>query len=634
MQISKDNIRLNGKTVLFNLIFLISSLNFGALSFFSIRNYRGFFIFAIIMCVISIFFRFEFETIRKSISVYKVIATIFIVVLTADTCYGTLLISDKAQYLASSMSLSIRTVFLWPTIISGIISAYFIQYLVCIIFDHLGNELKRLQDRLSEYQHIKKAFWTLVGIYLISISAIIRADVEYIDDMRRKADGYPGWEGFSRYLANILSKVINTNAYLADISPMTQIIAVFLLAVASLIVILTFTNNKKLSMWSVIAVLPLGISPFFLECLSYKFDAPFMALTILASVFPLLFLGTGTAFYVATVIVSVFITCTTYQAALGIFPVSIILLTFIKWLHKDEKDYLRLAALSAFGYLLGLIIYKVLIMRSFTAYVSSEIYSIREMPVGILSNLCRYLTFIYHDFDKKWLALILVMAISFIVLSVVKSKRSKWVTAVVSMLAVVITMCLSFGLYIVFVLPLFQCRAMYGFGVWLAILAVICTDYQKDCYRPVQVSRASCLALSWCFFVFSFVYGNALAEQQRYVDFRTEMVLSELNRLPEFNTDEVKNIQITGTVGASPIIQNMPQYNDGALKHLIQTTFAGDWEFNTFRFYNYYGLQKINVVTNLETKNLPVLSDSYYETIRGDNGNILVELKECYKLVH
>lgn len=37
------------------------------------------------------------------------------------------------------------------------------------------------------------------------------------------------------------------------------------------------------------AVVPLGLSPWFLECFSYKFDSPYMALSVLASVIPFIF---------------------------------------------------------------------------------------------------------------------------------------------------------------------------------------------------------------------------------------------------------------------------------------------------------------------------------------------------------
>jgi hypothetical protein len=34
---------------------------------------------------------------------------------------------------------------------------------------------------------------------------------------------------------------------------------------------------------------------------------------------------------------------------------------------------------------------------------------------------------------------------------------------------------------------------------------------------------AAVIALNWCFAVFAFTYGNALADQKRYIDFRTEI---------------------------------------------------------------------------------------------------------------
>lgn len=49
-----------------------------------------------------------------------------------------------------------------------------------------------------------------------------------------------------------------------------------------------------------------------------------------------------------------------------------------------------------------MIIYKIFIMKPVDAYVSSELYGLSEMPKGIISNIKRYLTSVYSDFDSKW----------------------------------------------------------------------------------------------------------------------------------------------------------------------------------------------------------------------------------------
>ena len=68
--------------------------------------------------------------------------------------------------------------------------------------------------RLEEYRHLIQAFFLLAFLYVLGISAILRADFNYIDDLGRVAQGYKDWDGFSRYLSNFLSTFLHTDQYL------------------------------------------------------------------------------------------------------------------------------------------------------------------------------------------------------------------------------------------------------------------------------------------------------------------------------------------------------------------------------------------------------------------------------------
>ena len=139
-------------------------------------------------------------------------------------------------------------------------------------------KFKLLDNNISS--NIKKTIIIIFFIYAFSLTSIIRANFNYIDDLGRIIEGKGAWEFFSRYTSNFLASIIHAGQFLTDISPLPQLIACFFLAIASGILIYTFSKKDKFSFWNIIAVIPLGLSPYFLECLSYKFDAPYMALSI------------------------------------------------------------------------------------------------------------------------------------------------------------------------------------------------------------------------------------------------------------------------------------------------------------------------------------------------------------------
>lgn len=173
----------------------------------------------------------------------------------------------------------------------------------------------------------------ITAIYMITYYTIFRANFNYIDDLSRTMFGYRGWKNFSRYFSEFFSIILNTNKYLTDISPLTQIIACIILAICGIVLLNLFDKNKKLNFFSIIAVLFIGLNPFFLECISYKYDSPYMAFSILVSIIPFIFYKKVLNIknqipFIITSIVGTLLMCMSYQASSGIFPLIALFLSF------------------------------------------------------------------------------------------------------------------------------------------------------------------------------------------------------------------------------------------------------------------------------------------------------------------
>ena len=68
-----------------------------------------------------------------------------------------------------------------------------------------------------------------------------------------------------------------------------------------------------------VAVAIVALNPYFLECLSYKFDAPYIAVAILAMIIPLLFRKKEGRMVCLIVMMGTLVTCTTYQSGIRSF---------------------------------------------------------------------------------------------------------------------------------------------------------------------------------------------------------------------------------------------------------------------------------------------------------------------------
>lgn len=491
----------------------------------------------------------------------------------------------------------------------------------------IAKEAGIFKTKIEQYKFLLKPFSALSAIFLVGIIALLRTNYSYIDDAARVARGYKDWDNFSRFLSNFFSTFIHAGNYLTDVSPLPQIIAALLMGLSAAVLIYVISENKKFSWWNILAVIPLGLSPYFLQCFSYKYDSPYMALSVFASIFPLLFMKHKKIVYFLASFIGILMVCTTYQAATGIFPLLVLLISFRRWNNNEKsKDIIKFIILSASAYLAGLIFFMLFIYQpiesSYVALPSS--LSIDYIKLAI-KNLAQYFIYVFIDFKRQWLFLIALICIGFVYVCTVNSKRKKILAFFVSILTLIAMSLLTFGLYPLLTDPLYEVRAMYGVGAFLASVAVTVSSSKK-----AYLFKILCVGLSWIFFVFGFTYANALNEQSKYADFRMTAVIEDLNELDVMKTDSIKTMQITGTIGYSPVIKNMPS-SSKMLIRLMPEGFYGGSYWGGFKFINYYNLK--NIVWNEDTHediseyDLPVLKDTMYHTIKGNDQYILIELK-------
>lgn len=135
-----------------------------------------------------------------------------------------------------------------------------------------------------------QSFIILFLSFFVALSSLIRGNVGYGDDIARTVKGY-GLNVYSRIGSEYLSNIVHTDSFLADISPLSQLIAIAVIAFSCILLLKAISGKNNFSVWQIAAVLPLGINPFFLECLSFKFDSPYMAISVLVSIIPVLLIN-------------------------------------------------------------------------------------------------------------------------------------------------------------------------------------------------------------------------------------------------------------------------------------------------------------------------------------------------------
>lgn len=471
-----------------------------------------------------------------------------------------------------------------------------------------------------------KAVLIMSGIYILGITAIIRANAYYIDDMGRACYGYKQFDFFSRYVAYFLCSILHADSYLTDISPLPQLLAAVILGLSAVTVLHVVTGRNQFSVMEYIATIPLGLSPYFLECLSYKFDAPYMAISVLASVAPVLFYRHGNFRYCLSVFLGMLVVCMTYQAASGIFPMFVVLVAFLRWLEDtDWKEVLRFVLLSVAGYVAGMLCYALFIMKPTNSYVSNTVASAADLIPSTIAHLKEYYYVVVHDFKVEWLAMIALLGVGFLFVSVRDSKHNKVLSFFVSGMAMVAFLALAFGVYPALSNPLYDPRAMYGFGALICFIAMPIVTRKK-----AKLFKLVCAMLCWCFFVFGFTYGNALHAQKVYTDYRIAAVIDDLDELDMLDEENPKVYQIDGNIGYAPEIRHMPQ-DYKMLNRLVPITFGDSSSYwGGYSFSNYYGIKNLiwDYELDLGDLDLPLMKDSIYHSIYGNEEYVRIVIKE------
>lgn len=199
----------------------------------------------------------------------------------------------------------------------------------------------------------KNIFILFFILNVLAFSAVLRANYPYRDDVRVVLNNNEEWHQSGRLFSYILSEIYYFGMQ-ADSSPFFQVTAIFVLSLAGLSLLYCF--KKDSNCLYLLCFMPICLSPYILESLSYKFCSLWVAISVFILVMPFVALRSvenkklvfGAAF------AAVFLALNTYQPSFGVF-LCIFVYSLLVCLRGDEENrffrrgqfFLALGALTA-----------------------------------------------------------------------------------------------------------------------------------------------------------------------------------------------------------------------------------------------------------------------------------------------
>lgn len=341
----------------------------------------------------------------------------------------------------------------------------------------------------------------------------------------------------------------------------TPILTGLFLATSSIIVVYTM-NNKILRFMPLVVSTLIGLNPWFLQSISFRFDSPYMALSILFSVLPFLWWEKKRSTFFIVSILSIFTMCNMYQASSGIYIILVLALSLKTLLAGEEmRAILKKVLLAAVSYIFAMLLY--FLETKLNPELASRgnnvaIAALKDIPKTIIINSQMYLSTIAEQSAKAWLVLFIFLILLFVVFSVANAKIHLFKSLLYVAIYLILGSILSYGVFLIFPekLALAAPRYAYGFGVFTSITFILLLENKIS--RPVMNFAVKGAVSLFCYYLlsFPFIYASSLYYQKEAFERQSVMLATTLK---DFVTAETKEVHATMLFKDSPVLNNTKQ---------------------------------------------------------------------------
>lgn len=471
----------------------------------------------------------------------------------------------------------------------------------------------------------KSVLFSIISGFFVLLPILV-ANRLYVDDIGRTTHGYLSWDDNGRPLTSLIMKLVTTSSSMIDVSPLPQLLGMIVFCA-----VIDFTA-KRLGVDSglnrITIVAATVSTPIIFENLSYKFDALTMLLS--ASTFMVAPLITIRRKIYDVVVKSLLIVAglSMYQANMPFYVISSICF-FISLQKISTQTSINETIKNIISLLIGYFIYSAVIVK---IYVTGN-YSLEHSKLLGIDDLGRVFDTIifyikmlglyYNGVELYSLIALLIIAVA----SLLFNFRASNDGALKSLCGIIKIIAIPLAFFSVLLpISLLKYPVLHP-----RVLMPFCGVVFLLCYLSLSLSgllkKSSMLVLISIIFpayVFSFIYGNALAEQNKFEEVLTSSIYNDLSRAKNQPNDK---IFFGGNPLKSPVVQRIEKEKP-LISELIYPTFKPQWMFANM-YLNRYGIggrySDLNEVKG-GVHSDPVISAFAYDIYKVNEG-LFIKLK-------
>lgn len=444
----------------------------------------------------------------------------------------------------------------------------------------------------------RDVFVLLLFLYSLILYPLLRADRYYNDDLKRALVGRAGWDSNGRPLTTLLMRMLQCYDHaMVDISPLPQIGAVMVLAWAGVLLARRYSIGS--SSMAALAAFPLGAQPFFLENLSFKFDALSMSLAMLLAVLPIWQLRDGRRAWWLGVL-ALFGSLCFYQPAINVYLVFMLVESASMQLQgKPPGRVVRTLGWRFMQVGTAMLIYYLLVGVHISGWVkrsSERIHGWRELPL-VGTHFVDFYDYVGSSFNAHWWMyfgpLLAVLAVFPVIIGVrhalaFRAVQRTPVTLLLCVAAVLMPLAAliaALGPMLLLRQPEIGPRVLMGLGAVLVGALVLMQAAMRQWRRSSRWALAAGCMLALGMIVQASACGNAAGAQKQYEDHIASHLADDLARLK--SSRGVDAYVLDGTAGYAPVtahvISQLP-----LVRALVPSYLASEHSFQTPGFLAFY----------------------------------------------
>lgn len=444
----------------------------------------------------------------------------------------------------------------------------------------------------------RDVFGILLVLYSLILYPILRADRYYNDDLKRALFGRAGWDSNGRPLTTLVMRMLQCYDHaMVDISPLPQIGAVALLAWVGVLMARRYSIGS--SWMAALAAFPLGAQPFYLENLSFKFDALSMSLAMLLAVLPMLRPHDGRRAWWLGVL-ALWASLCFYQPAIDAYLVLVLVEWVLLQLQQVQPYQLARKLIGRFLQIgTAMLLYYLIVgihVSGWVKHASERIHGWHELPL-LLTNFADFYGYIGASFNGHWWMyfgpLLGVLALFPVVVGIryalaFRATQPALVTVLLGLAALLIPLAAliaALGPMLLLHKPEIGPRVLMGLGALLAGALVVMQAALRQWHRSRQWAVAAACMLSLGMVILASAYGNAATAQRNYEGRIAGRLADDLAQLKV--SRGVRAFLLDGTAGYSPVtahvIEQLPLIRD-----LVPQYLTSDHSFQAPDFLAFY----------------------------------------------